>query len=89
MDKTEEDKTRKAESDLRSIDRLLNSSAFNDYYLRRLEEKRLSLATEILENDQLDSSKRESLRLLYNELGHIIDMPKADKAAIRASFKEL
>lgn len=89
MDRTEEDKTRKAESDLAAIDRLLNSSAFNSYFLRRLEEKRLSLSKEILENDQLEPSRRESMRLLYNELGHIIDMPKSDKAAIRASFKDI
>jgi len=86
-DKTEEDRVRLAESDLVSIDRLLNSKDFVGYYLRRLEEKRDIIAREVLENDMLTPEQRESKRMLYNELGHIIDMPQNDKQAIRAGFK--
>ena len=86
-DQSAEDRVRQAESDLVSIDRLLNSKDFIGYYLRRLEEKRDIIAREVLENDSLTTEQRESKRLLYNELGHIIDMPKSDKQAIRAGFK--
>ena len=66
-----EDKTRRAELDLQHIAKLEDSIPFNDYYMRRLEEK------------------RESLRVVYQFVGELIDLPKSDKMAIRSSFKNL
>lgn len=84
-----EDKTRRAELDLQHIAKLEDSIPFNDYYMRRLEEKRESIAKDILENDSIDSEKRESLRVVYQFVGELIDLPKSDKMAIRSSFKNL
>ncbi len=84
-----EDKTRRAELDLQHIAKLEDSIPFNDYFMRRLEEKRQAIAKDILENDAIDSEKRESLRVVYQFVGELIDLPKSDKMAIRSSFKNL
>tara|TARA_R100000808_G_scaffold25089_1_gene61676 strand:+ start:6553 stop:6816 length:264 start_codon:yes stop_codon:yes gene_type:complete len=84
-----EDKTRRAELDLGHIAKLQDSIPFNDYFIRRLEEKRQALAKDILENDSIDTEKRESLRVVYQFVGELIDLPKTDKMAIRSSFKNL
>ena len=83
----QEDQLRRDEADAIAIERLENSSEFRNYFIRRLEEKRQSLQFEILENDKLTPEERDTQRLLWRQLGEIIDMPGKDRAAIRSKIK--
>ena len=84
---SQEDQLRRDEADAVAIERLQNSSEFVNYFLRRLEEKRQSLQFEILENDKLTPEDRNTQRLLWRQLGEIIDMPGKDRAAIRSKIE--
>lgn len=87
MDLTEEDQIRRDEADVIAINRLESSDEFVNYFLRRLSEKKTALQRDILENDKLSTEDREMKRSLWKEIGRIMVMPEADRAAIRSKLK--
>ncbi len=88
MELDEEERRRRDEADVVAIDRLLNNDEFVGYFLRRLEERRGALSREILANDKLSHEDRETKRLIWKEIGHIMEMPRRDRASIRKALRD-
>ena len=70
-----------ARADIDHCKELIQSEAFNKYYVRQLTQKQTALLEKILRDETISKDEREVLRRLWLFLDEIISVPRAHLAA--------
>lgn len=78
-----------AETDLNHIARLTESDHFNQYFVRRLKERRQILRENVADDDSLNDLETRILRRLIKEYDSILRMPEEDRQAHAQTLKFL
>ena len=72
-----------AERTLRHIHDLRACQAFDEYFLRRLRERREKLALQVLDEDKLTPEEREKIRQRYLEARDLLKLVEQDEAGAK------